>query len=96
MRATVPISPSGGRRSSSVSSTPRHHSGQRAWSCRASQTGWRGDSSSQVVRKAYSAIGARRQFRCGVSPLPMWGLGDSVICEKRITVTVSSSRIGLL
>ena len=43
---------------SSASSTPRHHSGQRAWSWIASQTGSRGDSSSQVVRKAYSAIGA--------------------------------------
>src|SRR4051794_14437301 len=50
--------PSGGRLSSSASSTPRHQLGQLAWSCSASQTGSRGDSSSQVVRKAYSAIGA--------------------------------------
>src|SRR3954447_12976029 len=57
IRETLPMpSPPSPGRNSVASSTPRHQLGQAAWSWIASQTGSRGDSSSQVVRKAYSAI----------------------------------------
>src|SRR3954452_443794 len=56
MRETLPRPFSSPLCSSVASSTPRHQLGQAAWSWIASQTGSRGDSRSQVVRKAYSAI----------------------------------------
>src|SRR3954453_16410058 len=56
MRETLPRPFSSPFCSSVASSTPRHQLGQAPWSWIASQTGSRGDSSSQVVRKAYSAI----------------------------------------
>src|SRR3954454_23990535 len=56
MRETLPRPFSSPLCSSVASSTPRHQLGQAAWSWITSQTGSRGDSSSQVVRKAYSAI----------------------------------------
>src|SRR5215218_10189028 len=56
MCETLPTPASSPLRSSLASSTPRHQLGH--FSCRwiASQTGSRGESSSQVVRKAYSAM----------------------------------------
>src|SRR3954452_15668762 len=56
MRETLPRPFSSPLCSSVASSTPRHQLGQAPWSWIASQTGSRGASSSQVVRKAYSAI----------------------------------------
>ena len=104
MRETLPRPPSSPFCSSLASYTPRHQLGQDAWSWIASQTGSRGESSNQVVRKAYSAIAlsayASRphpvQLWCGVSPLPRCVWGGSTIWEKRITVTMSSSETGRL
>src|SRR4051794_7320548 len=84
MRETLPRPFSSPLCSSVASSTPRHQLGQAAWSWIASQTGSRGDSKSQVVRKAYSAIAPSLRRRSAPGSVVVRGLAVPQVGGRRL------------